>query len=61
MAVGVTFAGAAYQMVGLIGLVISGAETVGNLHVGWFPLRALVAIQVAKATGGWVYRQRLRQ
>ena len=61
IAVGVTFAGAAYQMVGLIGVVISGAETVGDLHVGWFPLRALFAIQVARASGGWVYRLRLRQ
>ena len=61
IAVGFTLAGAAYQLVGLIGVVMSGAETLDDLHVGWFPLRALVAIQVARASGGWVYRLRSRQ
>ena len=55
IAAGFTLAGAVYQIVGLIGVVISGAETLGDLHLGWFPIRALVAYRVARVGAGWVY------
>ena len=61
IAVGFTLAGAAYQMVGLIGVVISGTETLGDLPLGWFPIRALVAYRVAREGAGWVYGRGFRK
>jgi len=54
--VGLSLAGVAYQTMALIGVTVSGAETVSDLPVGWFPIRALVAYRVAGMTGGWVYK-----
>lgn len=53
--VGLGLAGVAYYMVSFIGVAVSGAETVGELPIGWFPIRALVAFRVASVSGGWVY------
>ena len=59
--VGLGLAGIAYQIVSLIGVAVSDAETVGDLNLGWFPIRMLVAASVAKVIGGWLYRLRLRK
>lgn len=44
-----------YHTVGLVGVIVSSAETVADLHIGWFPIRALVAYRAARLGGGWVY------
>ena len=54
IAVGLGLAAGAYQSVALIGVAISSAESVGELSVGWFPIRALVAYRVARLGAGWV-------
>ena len=59
--VGLSLASAAYHIVSLIGVVVSSAETVGDLHASWFPIRVLVALGVAKVCGGWVYGLLLRR
>lgn len=59
--VGLGMAGVAYQTVSLFGVAVSGAETVDDLNVGWFPIRMLVAISVARVSGGWLYRLRLQR
>ena len=53
--VGLSLAGVAYHIVSLVGIAISGAETVQELHVGWFPIRVLVALRVASLSGARVY------
>ncbi len=59
--VGLSLAGVAYQTVALIGVTISGAETVSDLHAGWFPIKALVAYRVARITAGRVYELGFRK
>ena len=56
IAVGLGLAAGAYQSVALIGVAISSAESVGELGVGWYPIRLLVAYRVARLGAGWVYR-----
>lgn len=53
--VGLILAGVAYHIVSLIGIAMSGAETVQELHVGWFPIRVMIAFRVASLSGAWVY------
>ena len=52
--VGLGLAGVAYPIVSLIGVAVSGAETLGDLHVGWFPVKAWVSFRVATTSGSWV-------
>ena len=59
--VGLGLASIAYQVVSLIAVAVSSAETVGDLHVGWFLIRMLVAVSVAKVSGGWLCGLRLRK
>ena len=59
--VGLGLAAGAYQSVALIGVAISSAESVGELSVGWFPIRVLVAYRVAGLGAGWVYRLGLKR
>ena len=58
--VGLGLAAGAYQSVALIAVAISSAESVGELSIGWFPIRALVAYRVARLGAGWVYRLGLK-
>ena len=44
---------AAYQAVGLLGVTVSDANDLGDLHVAWFPLRAFAAIGVARFSASW--------
>ena len=55
IAVGLGLAAGAYQCVALIGVAVSSAESVGELGIGWFAIRALVAYRVARLGAGWVY------
>ena len=59
--VGLGLAAAAYQAVALLGVAVTGAETVGELHIGWFLVRALVAYRVARVGAGRVYGLGLRK
>ena len=52
--VGLGSAIAAYQAVGLLGVTLSDAKELGDLHVAWFPLRAFAAIGVARFSASWV-------
>ena len=54
--VGLGLAAGSYQSVAMIGVAISSAESVGELGVGWYPIRLLVAYRVARLGAGWVYR-----
>ena len=45
---------AAYQAVGLLGVTLSDANEMGDLHVAWFPLRAFDAICAARFSASWV-------
>ena len=45
---------AAYQAVGLLGVTLSDANEIGDLHVAWLPLRAFAAISAARFSAGWV-------
>ena len=53
--VGLTLAGVGYYLTSLVGVAVSGAETVEELHEGWVPIRVLVALRVAMFSGSWVY------
>ena len=53
--VGLSSAGVAFHVVSIIGIAISSADTVGELHIGWFPIRVLVALRMATASSGWAY------
>ena len=59
--VGLGLAVGAYQSVALIGVALSSAESVGELRVGWFPIRVLVAYGVARLGAGGVYRLGLKR
>ena len=52
--VGLGSAVAAYQAVGLLGVTVSDANDLGDLHVAWFLLRAFAAIGVARFSASWV-------
>ena len=52
---GLSMAGIAYQLVALIAVQVTSAETVGDLHTGWFLIRAMVAYRAAKLSGRWVH------
>jgi lipopolysaccharide export LptBFGC system permease protein LptF len=51
-------AAAAYQLLGIVGVAVSGADDIGNLHAGWFPLRFFAAISAARISAGWVFALR---
>ena len=51
--VGLGSAVAAYQAVGLLGVTVSDAHDLGDLHVDWFPLRAFAVIGVARFSASW--------
>ena len=52
--VGLGSAVAAYQAVGLLGVTVSDANDLGDLHVAWFPIRAFAVIGVARFSDSWV-------
>ena len=59
--VGLSSAGVAYQVVPLIGVLVSSAETVDDLQVAWFPVRIWAALIVARLSSGWTYELLLRR
>ena len=52
--VGLGSAVAAYQAVGLLGVTVSDANDLGDLHLAWFPIRAFAVIGVARFSASWV-------
>ena len=52
--VGLGSAVAAYQAVGLLGVTVSDANDLGDLHVAWSLLRAFAAIAVVRFSASWV-------
>ncbi len=59
--VGLISAGVTYQIVPLIGVAISSAETVDDLPGAWFLVRIWPALIVAKLSGGWTCHLLLRR
>ena len=53
--IGLVAAGLAYQLLGVVGVAVSNADTVRELHLGWFPLRAFAAITAARLSTGCVF------
>jgi len=51
-------AAATFQLLGMVGVAVSGADDIGNLHLAWFPLRAFAAISAARISTGWVFALR---
>lgn len=50
-----------FYLVPLIGVAVSSAETVDELHGIWFPVRVLFALRVAPVSGGWIYGMLVRK
>lgn len=59
--VGLGSAVIAYHVVPLVGVVVSGAETVDALQVAWFPARIWAAIIVARLSGSWAHELLLQR
>jgi len=53
--IGLSAAGLAYHFLGVVGVALSNADTIRELHVGWFPLRAFAAINAARFSVGCVF------
>ncbi len=49
---GLAAAGLAYHFLGVVGVAVSNADNIRDLHVAWFPLRAIAAISAARFTTG---------
>jgi hypothetical protein len=56
--IGLGSAVAAYQAAGLLGVAVSDATELGDLHVAWFPFRAFAAISAARFSASWMPRLR---
>ena len=56
---GLGLAGVSYHAVSLIGVAVSSAKTVEELHAVWHFLGLLVALRIAPVGGGWVCNQLL--
>ena len=59
--VGLTLAAIAYHFVSMLAITVSSAQTASDLHLGWFPVRVFVALQIARLSGALVYGLRLRK
>ena len=53
--IGLGAAGLAYHLMGVVGVALSNADTIRELHVAWFPLRAFAAINAARFSVGCVF------
>lgn len=55
VAIGLGAAGLAYHLLGVVGVAVSNADTIRELHVGWFPFRLFAAINAARFGSGCVF------
>ena len=53
--IGLCAAGLAYHFVAVAGVAISDADTIRELHMGWFPLRLFAAVSAARFSVGCVF------
>ena len=50
--IGLSAAGLAYHFLGVVGVALSDADTIRELHMGWFPLRIFAAVNAARISAG---------
>ena len=53
--IGLSAAGLAYYFMAVLGVAVSTADTISELHIGWFPLRLFAAVSAARFSVGCVF------
>gem|GEM_PF-2026622 len=54
--IGLSAAALAYYFVAVLGVAVSNADTISELHIGWFPLMLFAAVNAARFSVGCVFR-----